>query len=336
MQNQQYRMNTRGTYNPMTDQFQIPVKAITERSVRQKKCPSCNTYTLRNYGDFLSCDLCPFEYSLIQDKESNNVADNDSPSRYIHIDREELGSSLKAEKLYQDTHDLCKTCKINKAGLTGYCPSCNEERKYVTAHIWEKEADITQNDISDSLTNTTDLHAFTDDTLADLRSRDKEHIKDIESFSDEDGNVYFVYSDGKIHWGKSIDNIISQHLNHKHDTYTHPVLVGSFNLETKKVKFESKTELNQTASLKKSFLSALKRNFNTYFPDIYYPNEDILHSNEEIYDVKMGSTKKDNTEYDFDEEKDSESFKSWLKYFKSDDKDSFEWKLNKWVKKKSS
>jgi hypothetical protein len=83
-------------------------------------------------------------------------------------------------------------------------------------------------------------------------------------------------------------------------------------------------------------LSALKRNFNTYFPDIYYPNEDILHSDEEIYDVKMGSTKKDNTEYDFDEEKDSESFKSWLKYFKSDEKDSFEWKLNKWVKKKSS
>ena len=186
------------------------------------------------------------------------------------------------------------------------------------------------------MTNTTDLHAFTDDTLADLRSRDKEHIKDVESFSDEDGNVYFVYSDGKIHWGKSIDNIISQHLNHKHDTYTHPVLVGSFNLETKKVRFESKTELNQTASLKQSFLSALKRNFNTYFPDIYYPNEDILHSNEEIYDVKMGSTKKDNTEYDFDEEKDSESFKSWLEYLESDDKDSFEWKLNKWVKKKSS
>jgi len=336
MQNQQYRMNTRGTYNPMTDQFQIPVKAITERSVRQKKCPSCNTRTLTNCGDFLSCDLCPFEYSLVQDKESNNVADNDSSSRYIHIDHVDLGSSLKAEKDYQDTHESCKTCKINKAGLTGYCPSCNKERKYVTAHIWEKEADITQNDISDSLTNTTDLHAFTDDTLADLRSRDKEHIKDIESFSDEDGNVYFVYSDGKIHWGKSIDNIISQHLNHKHDTYTHPVLVGSFNLETKKVRFESKTELNQTASLKQSFLSALKRNFNTYFPDIDYPNEDILHSDEEIYDVKMGSTKKDNTEYDFDEEKDSESFKSWLKYFKSDEKDSFEWKLNKWVKKKSS
>ena len=50
----------------------------------------------------------------------------------------------------------------------------------------------------------------------------------------------------------------------------------------------------------------------------------------------MGSTKKDNTEYDFDEEKDSESFKSWLEYLESDDKDSFEWKLNKWVKKKSS
>jgi len=330
------KQNDASAYNPMTDQFQIPVKAIIERSVGQRKCPSCSTYTLRNCGDFLSCDLCPFEYSLIPDKESNNVADNDSSSRYIQIDHVDLGSSLKAEKLYQDTHESCKTCKINKAGLTGYCPSCNEESNRVTAHIWEKEADITQNDISDSLTNTTDLHAFTDDTLADLRSRDKEHIKDIESFSDEDGNVYFVYSDGKIHWGKSIDNIISQHLNHKHDTYTHPVLVGSFNLETKKVRFESKTELNQTASLKQSFLSALKRNFNTYFPDIDYPNEDILHSDEEIYDVKMGSTKKDNTEYDFDEEKDSESFKSWLKYFKSDEKDSFEWKLNKWVKKKSS
>jgi len=228
-----------------------------------------------------------------QFKTSNEVADNDSSSRYIHIDKIELGERAKNDRLYQQTHDLCKDCKRNRAGLTGRCPECNERYKNYTissVDIWEKESDITQTDTAEISTGQTDLHQFTDDTLPDLRNRDGQTIDNMMQFANDRGEVCFIYSNGEIFWGRSIDEIISKYLNHSMGTFTSPVLAGTLNIETGEIQFPEQSDLNQTPSLRGSLLNAMKRYLSPNRDEEWYrPNEDIIHSDEEIYDVKMGA-----------------------------------------------
>ena len=147
-----------------------------------------------------------------------------------------------------------------------------------------KYSDLEQDDTADANIYHTDLAVWTDPHLPLLKERENPKMQELQQYGDQ---IAFMYFEGELYFGSSIDDIISRHLIHKDDKFDSPSLSGTIDLTTGKIRYESGGN-NLQPSMRDAFLHKLEVALLPNISDTpYYENDDILHADEEIYDKSL-------------------------------------------------